>query len=514
MKRFYTASLALLLVVYFYSTFLSAQPLPRFFPCHLPSYYTLLDIPAIKPLADGGYLLSYGYGNPNIHAAAYHADVICTDSAWVPRWNVHYEGRGGLGTLSYGDSTVIWVGQFGNTMKFRTNGAPIWGRVILRPSVVHRTDIVNAHERGGKIVSTGTLLEQGLFGYSSPVQIVMDTSGNILSVDSLVFPGNIYTDTYAADKAPGGTWLLGSTFNGSPGGRYTFLAHLDTSHTITTALKVIPPTDGDLSFLRCLPSGDVMLGGGAWNQQTGEPSGLIARFDSAGNPMWAATIDSLRQVHGFHELPGGDLLVLGTYVDSSRQHFLPALVRISATGTVIWARHTSFDGSGFGPPFAFGPNALAFPVMANCPALVQTDAQFQNSGCPLNSFTAIASPKFISTAPVSVQVWPYSLATSSFNPIVFSSPSYVDSCFAVPVAVEAPEPVSLEVYPNPTNGQVHLNAAQAITCIRVIDALGQEVAQSRPGSSAALLEIPVKGPHWLEIELEDGSHVARMVVRM
>ncbi|MFN8397102.1 MAG: T9SS type A sorting domain-containing protein [Bacteroidia bacterium] len=143
-----------------------------------------------------------------------------------------------------------------------------------------------------------------------------------------------------------------------------------------------------------------------------------------------------------------------------------------------------------------------------------TDSLGMNSQCPTLNLTLTPVPISISLSPMQMQVFPHTMHTVPGDSAILQPHAHIDSCQVVPVGLQPQSAMEVEVFPNPTSGRVSLNATQAIIRILVIDPLGREVARSHPGAPAATMEIPANGPHWLKIELEDGSVLTRKVVKL
>lgn len=516
MRRIFLHSLALLCVLLAFST-LHGQMLPRYFP--IPPGLNLryfVHFAPILPTADGGYLINLSYGGPNLHGPTYDGDLIKTDAALVPQWSHHMSTKTGYGCFTYPDSTLIHFGGIGqvSVQKLDLNGLSVWEKYFERP-IYHGFEIVDVFERSGRLVATGSLTEVDGFGallHEAPVQLVMDTAGNVLSVDSMAIPGKNYIHVSAArGDLSGGTWLFGTAGSSLPGSGIYFIARMDSNLTFLFANEVSMPNNAMINQVIELSNGDLMASGIMGNPQTGGPMAILTRFSPNGSLVWGKGIFELTKVSGIHEFPSGDLLVMGAYQDSLGQNSHSAVVRMTGNGNLAWAKY-SVPSYGVGSPLILSANDWVFPASGDYPMLLQMDSMFQNTNCNSMPFGVSSYPPFITTNPLTMAAYPITLTMATQQATIVQPQFYVDSCAGVLLSVSEPAPDRLTAFPNPSAGRVQIQANGRILRLQAVDALGREVVTCTPGNAATEVELPRSGVYWLRAEMEDGAFVTRRIV--
>lgn len=500
---------------------LPAQMLPRYFHTQVPqAYVEYVDVPEILPTADGGYLVSYGYGSAGFHGILYGNELIKTDGSFQQEWRIQSGNHGGLGCASYADSTLLHFvsGSVTSLYKLRLNGQAIWQRTVSR-GPYFPMDAVHVHTRGNKLIATGSLSEingSGSLLDQSPMQMVLDTAGNILAIDSMAIAGRDLASLLAADDdGAGGTWLLGEAMDIPLTTVSKFIARLDSTGTVTFAQELSSSSSFSLDRISTLPSGGAIAAGTIQHPQSGIATRWLAKFATNGTLQWGATYGGIYRIHGIHELPNGGLLVLSMALVGPAGVPHPLLLRVDGMGNVVWAKRT-VPGSGMGVPLLLGPNDWLFPVLGELPLLLETDSLFTNTGCNSTLDTIPMTPVSITLSPISLNVYPHSLVMVPATPLAVLPPDYVDSCAGVPTAVQPPtvQPSAVEqvtVYPNPSQGRVSVLARERMVHVEAWDALGRKVCSLAPQRNAVEVDLPLPGSYWLGVTLASGATLGRRV---
>ncbi len=396
-------------------------------------------------------------------------------------------------------------------VKLDPNGKLVWSKTYEESSSLAFYDM---HPVSGETeyVLGGIM---GLFSSSANFLLVKtDTSGSVIWANA--YASSYMTGLTAVTEHPGGgTMAVGDLFSpNTPDGAFVIV--VDTSGNLVWSRNF---NAGDLLSAYSVNTnagGKILLGGRVSIALDGK--GLLACIDTAGNPLWVKTVFDAGgpKVHVETVLPlaGGDWAVMGQITDSA------FLLRIDSLGNLIWGRKYSASAfelalapdSGFvfaaeehmfrvdtqgevlwGRSFTSGL-ARRFTGAAHdnnqgnlaagfliSPAdstrdvyLVKVD-DTARSNCYEQNLTVTSVPFFPvldtisltitnvgSSYPVNLQVTPYGTLTNIC----------VDGLGTRNIV--APKAASIEVYPNPTNGLLHIKSPTSGT-VHILDCLGRTI---------------------------------------
>ncbi|MFN8397101.1 MAG: hypothetical protein U0176_20935 [Bacteroidia bacterium] len=294
---------------------LPAQIGTRYYPNQLaPHNYEEALFAPIVPTADGGYLYNVGFGNGGWRSGWYQGELFKLDSSFVPEWRLHIGTHSGVRCFENSDHSIILFGgaTFGNFMtQLQSDGHFSWSKRIDRP-VELLCDILHVFERGDHYIASGVTYSYDAFGYyvyQTPVQLTVDSVGNVLHVDSLSASGRIWTDVSAVDEdSEGGTWMVGETYE-LPSAHKKYVMRLDSNHTVTAAFDI----DGVAALfskqywhkVKALSNGDVLLigAGEVGNSILDIYQPTLARITPSGTVLWAQRLEGAHLPSMFRNCP-------------------------------------------------------------------------------------------------------------------------------------------------------------------------------------------------------------------
>ncbi len=308
----------------------------------------------------------------------------------------------------------------------------------------------------------------------------------------VVFPRNQSprVDGITVEGRRGVQYAYGRNFINS-GGNTTFLIKLDTTK-VHWERQIQPGVndDLDLDHVSLAANGDLLA---LFSTQIYVPAVLpdetiLARFDTAGTLLSARRITAtgrFLRLSSLVELPGGEVVLAGSWRLFAGGTPHPFIVRLNAAGNVVWARRWDLGTS------SGGAGATIIQRASGRYALGVSDGSFVELDASFNACQFVAEPAgAVVATPGALTITPQTLAMTPFTPTFTPEPLLNRSltftravvCTAVGVEEEATaETATFTVWPQPLprGAALHLalpsgwNAAE--TQLTLFSALGQPV---------------------------------------
>jgi hypothetical protein len=269
-----------------------------------------------------------------------------------------------------------------------------------------------------------------------------------------------------------------------PDNQKMMLARLGSGGAVWLKLFDMEPLSYVNEFARdaeVLSDGATLLMGSSWNANI--TAGYIAKVDTTGDLLWCRRYSSPipMGLNSAIELPGGDLLVAGQRSTTS------ILLRLDTDGLIVWEGELPF--------YVQASDIIRTDqgtIVITGPAS-RTELDSMGNACDLVYTTLVTSaPHVPAISPVSVTNSTIAV-TDSASVAETRAPvlGWVPDCIGMG-AQEQVRP-SLTLYPNPTDGWVHLGTpGQVNTSERVVltDAWGRTVLDVTYGAGVDLRDLP------------------------
>ncbi len=312
-------------------------------------------------------------------------------------------------------------------------------------------------------------------------------------------------DGIAVEGRRGVQYAYGRNFINS-GGNTTFLIKLDTTKVYWE--RQIQPgvnDDLDLDHVSLAANGDLLA---LFSTQIYVPAVLpdetiLARFDTAGTLLSARRITAtgrFLRLSSVVELPGGEVVLAGSWRLFAGGTLHPFMVRLNAAGNVVWARRWNLGtSSGSAGATIIRRASGRYALGVSDGSFVELDASF--NACqfmPEPAGAVIATPGSLTITPQTLSMTPFA-PTFTPEPLRNRSLTFTHSvvCTTVGIAEDAAAETSFTTWPQPLprGERLHLalpagwNAAE--TQLMLLSALGQPVWR---GTAAEAVTTPPSLP--------------------
>lgn len=443
------------------------------------------SIASIVPCADSGYLLLPSFSNI----------FIKTDNALNIQWAKKMSNPFPFSWLTqavekdgyyYLVSNVL-SGLVDSTLSvYSTNAA-----------VIYRLDA------GGNLLKTcilaDTVYSQNRYGFQSPSLSV--------SNDGSLYLGGALLPYWAA-----------GTCNREP-----VVAKLDTALNLQWSYIYYINSYCDVRGINLFHDGNIALYGGYSNNTFNCLNFVpyLQKIDTAGNILFAKdyhhSFSTSHTTYQLLELADSALLFSRSYNDIALGHNVAYLDLIGATGNIIHSK--SFDW-----PSPFGIVALRMADAGNGSVqlvrLNNTDTLlFTGVDTSLTTFcNSLPNVIFDSTIVITRSVYsPVNLNYSfifidtiyqPFYPVPYSM---LNGCVAVGIEKPATQD-NVNVFPNPTSGNVTVNSSHLITELKITNAHGQLVYHEKPNDLIFALKLLDKGIYFINITTANERVTKKLLV--
>ncbi|MES2748016.1 MAG: T9SS type A sorting domain-containing protein [Bacteroidota bacterium] len=517
----------LLYLLFSFSTLLNSQTFTRNFPIpQISQAYTLGSTAPIVTTSDGGYILHYSYGYPDLHGGPLFSEIIKTDAAFLPLWKKVLYGSNGKKTFTFGDGSIILSeNAFSqNNISFSiekldANGNSSWRKYDYEvyPNKIDIRDAIQKDNNTIKFAGVKTFNIGQLFGsFSTPVIMDFDLNGNFVQGISLTIPSSTSPGSHTIEsicKEPSGNYYVFTLGLGS----VRHVAKFSPTNTLIWC-KQISFNNYNFSGINStviLSNGDLLIGGSYNNYSLSIATFALMRITSNGTLVWSKTINDYKTViNGVQELSPTEIIVTG----SMYQNYLPRsiVMKVDANGNTVWAKKYS-NAFTISEVFRKASNdwyyaAFSYSLSDGHPFIFNTENN-GNTVCTTEdiSFNFVNNPASLST--VSITVNPLSLLTplSITNSGQTETQSYVDNCLPLAVSDFNPSKKCV-IYPNPSNGLVNISSDNTINKITINTILGQTVNVFYPNSLESNFTIESSGMYLVTVETDFGSQGFKVLI--
>jgi Secretion system C-terminal sorting domain len=513
----------ILLIIVSFSTIVNSQTFTRKFPVTQSTQVFILgNCAPIVPTSDGGYILNYSYGYPDIHGGPIFSEIIKTDANFLPIWKKELWGSNGKKTFAFNDgSTILFENGFSlnsfsfNLEKFGSNGQTIWRKFEYEtyPNKISIQDAVLKDPATIKLVGIKEINFGQYFGYSSqPIIMDFDLNGNYIQGISLSIPtinygsienicketsGNYYvviknlTSRYIAKFSPYNTliWCKNLSFN-----NYYF-------YNINTSIV--------------LNNGDLLIGGSYDNYSSNLETFALVRITTDGNLVWSRTINDFNtSISSLNEITINEIVVTGTIYENHVPRNV--IMKIDGNGNSIWAKKYS-NAFSISEIYQKTTNdwyysAFSYSMTESNPYVFNTENN-GNTTCNKEDITfnfinnpASISPAILTTNSLTI-LTPSSVYTGQSNLQTFEN-----NCIPLLSNSNFNQIKDCKIFPNPSNGQINILSKDLINKITLSDILGQKISEFYPNATASNFIIQNSGIYLITVETEIGNQIFKVII--
>lgn len=457
---------------------MNGQTLNRFLPHPPPTPWSIVygaSAPIVQT-SDSGYLLNYSYGAANWDVAGpKYSEIVKTDSSFVPLWKKELTGINGKRTFTYNDgSSIIYSSGGGGVIleKINQNGQTIWLKKYAR-NYPNKIEINDAILVNGNIKLAGTSMIVNGFGnwtVFSGLLMDIDTSGNIIHADSLVFSnGNSLINVINSD-AQGNYYILAGSY----------ITKINSNNTVAWSILFnnIPLS---LSNVAVLNNGDLLLSGSSYNSTLGSSALFLTRLNSNGGMIWSKNLNYISSASGIWQTSNTNSIFLsGSYRAFYGDPLKEFILNIDENGNPIWMKSYQ-PGFAMSQAFQKKTNEWYFVSYKSAPSIFNTDS-LGNSTCPFSSVTPTFDNFPLGTTAFSIVMYPITFSSVTTTSIPISNQPYIDDCINV-ASINNNEFINqTTIYPNPSNGVINVKSTSIINEVTISNILGEEVYHASPNS--------------------------------
>ena len=523
-----SATLLLLLLSFLSKTY--AQNFYRKFP--IPPdinsrVYNLGESAPITPTSDGGYLLNYNYGYPDLHGGPIYSEIIKTDANFTPLWKKNLWGSNGRKIFTFNDgSSIIYQNGFSlNLFSFRLekidpNGQPIWNKYDFETDP-NKIDIIDGVQKdANNFVLAGVKVSNvsSLFGGQvQPILMEFDNDGNFnrgfkIKKINITNPASQYYGTIEAINKDNSNYvvIIKSSQNSD-----RYIVKLDSSFNIVWSKNInytiiTPHLFKKISILN---NGDILI----LDNYT-DSSGFIAlmKINSNGQLIWYKKVfANYISIKDQKEISSNDFIISGTIDDLNSIRNL--IVKFDTNGNILWSKKY-FSSFMTGEIFEKTPTEWYFTgfnystnISDNHPFLFSIDHNGNNSciveNINLNSYseTVILGDDYFTTEPLTL----LTPLTYTSNPSV--SQSYEDGCISLN-NTNFEKSDNILISPNPSNGIINLNSIELIEKVTITNTIGQNIETYFPNNTNISIAIKNNGIYLLTIQTQKGIRTRKVII--
>lgn len=512
----------ILLTLLSFSTIVISQTFTRKFPItQSTQVYNLGNCAPIVQTSDGGYILNYSYGYPNIHGGPIFSEIIKTDASFLPLWKKELWGSNGKKTFTFVDgSTILFENGFSlnslsfNLEKFDSNGQTIWRKFEYEtyPNKISIQDATLKDLTTIKLAGTKEINVGQFNSTSKPVILDFDLDGNYIQGISLSIPsvnngsiesickeisGNYYvmiknlTSRYIAKFSSSNTliWCKNFSFN-----NYYF-------YNINSSIV--------------LNNGDLLIGGSYNNYSVNKETFALVRITSDGNLVWSKTINNFNtSISSLKEISSNEIVVTGIIYEN----YVPrnVIMKIDSNGNSIWANKYSnaFSISELHQKTTndWYYSAFSYSMTESNPYVFNTENN-GNTTCNKEdiTFNFITNPATLS--PATLITNPLTLLTPSLvNGEQSNIQTFEDNCIPLLSNSSFIRTKDCKIFPNPSNGQINILSKDLINKITISDILGQRINEFYPNLTESNFNIQNSGIYLITVETEIGNQTFKVII--
>lgn len=422
----------------------------------------------ICPTLDGGYVVTFSNAVPNWDVGGpTQSYAIKLDSTFKPLWSKVLKGDNNT-CIALPDSSVLFMG--GKDAKIYLTCDDYAGQTIYDKKIERNflspywlgASIMPIDKGNGNIKAFGNMSNAGLFTTTTTCSFLMDLDsvGNLTHFDTLPYYMTPFNTT---------NYGFPTFFTGDGNGHYyvgikdqdnnQICMKIDANNSVLWQYTLLDTaTSLQVTYAKALANGDVLIGG----KRSYAP--FLIRLSANGTLLWAKNyVNSVSEgiMGKITETPQGEILAVVAYVvyTSSASYSYPLLVKFDANGNVL-SNKTFFRSISL--PYQKSPNDwyyftynpfVSFPSLFNSDSLGNT---FCNDSsvyiAPSINFTVFTQPSYWGFYPVS---------GTSFIPTIDSATitiSWQDTCIYNKYSTEIlPANTLIQAYtifPNPCDNDI------------------------------------------------------------
>ena len=513
----------ILFVIILFSTNVNSQTFTRKFPISQSSQsYNLGSCAPIVQTSDGGYILNYNYGYPDIHGGPIFSEIIKTDATFLPLWKKELWGSNGKKTFVFNDNSLILFenafsfNSFSFSLeKFDGNGQTIWRKYDFEiyPNKITIQDAMLKDINTIKLAGIKEINFGQIFGYSTqPVIMDFDLNGNYIQGISLSIPSINYGGVENICKETSGNYYV---IIRNLTSRY--IAKFNSTNTLIWCknLNLNNYNFYDINSSIVLNNGDLLIGGSYNNYSFNKLTFALVRITMDGNLVWSKTINDFNtSISSLKELSTNEIIVTGTISENYEPRNV--IMKIDGNGNSIWAKKYS-NAFSISELFQKSTNdwyysAFSYSTSENNPFVFNTENN-GNTTCNQEdiTFNFINNPASLSQATIVTNsltlLTPSIINTGQSNPQTFE-----DNCIPLLSNPSFNQIIDCKIFPNPSNGQINISSKNLINKITVNNILGQSVCEFYPNGTDSNFMIQNSGMYIVTVETEIGIQPFKVII--
>lgn len=411
-------------------------------------------------------------------------------------------------------------GNFNSSLvKTNSQGAILWNKYFQNgTSSMNNANVENTAD-GGFIVATSQYVSSGSL-YITNLQ-KFDSNGDTLwtSVYSSVGGSDVLRVKQTTDHG----YIIGGEAKGAANVGTPFLLKTDSAGIIQWYKTYALNGFNDLTWFEITSDGGFVFTGTRNSYSLDSSKVFVVKTDSIGNPFWAKIYDNIDAISASKiiETSNGDLLVTGSWLDSTHTNNDVLAMKVSDTGNMLWSKRYG------GPKYDYGTSLLDLPVSGHIIVgyygtpngaypeiyLIQTDLS-GNSGCNENNLTINSNNLTIQLDTIIITQYhlPYTISSLTYN----SGIAIDQTTFCSTVGTSDFEMVnSINLFPNPAVDFVELSIPDNIkTCqVSIVDNLGNEISTRRLKHSENIITSGMaEGIYYIRVLLDEKPIIKKLII--
>jgi hypothetical protein len=513
----------ILLTIILFSTIVNSQTFTRKFPVtQSTQVYNLGSCAPIVQTSDGGYILNYNYGYPDIHGGPIFSEIIKTDADFLPIWKKELWGSNGKKTFAFNDgSSILFENGFSlnsfsfGLEKFDSNGQTIWikydfdvypNKISIQDAILK--DISTIKLAGIKEINVGQI-----FGYSSqPVLMDFDLDGNYLQGISLSIPSINYGGIESISKETSGNYYVVIRNLTS-----RYIAKFNSTNTLIWCKNFSFNNYyfNNINSSIVLNNGDLLIGGSYNNYSLSLGTFALVRITTDGDLVWSKTINDFNtSISSLKEMSTNEIIVTGTISENYKPRNI--IMKIDGNGNSIWAKKYS-NAFSISELYQKTTNdwyysAFSYSTTESNPYIFNTENN-GNTTCNKEdiTFNFINNPASLSLATLVTSSLTL-LNPSTINTGQSNAQNFEDNCIPLLSNSNFNQIIDCKIFPNPSNGQINISSKNLIKKITVNNILGQRVSEVYPNENNSNFIIQNLGIYLITVETEIGIQTYKVII--
>ncbi|MGP8215915.1 MAG: T9SS type A sorting domain-containing protein [Bacteroidia bacterium] len=492
--------------------------------------------------SDGGYVL--GGVTENYPTGIRRSYVIKTDANGDTLWtSIYGDTCRGSNAQQYindicqsGDGGYLGVGgmivcggittEGGEITRLDLNGNVLWSKTCTHGSpdpypVIQCSD--------GNFIFGGMVTGVGA-GLTDAFLTKIDINGDTLWSRTYGSPGNEWF--YHILQTPDGGYLAAGYSDGFSLGvidtnRNIYLVKTDSNGNLQWSKTYGTHTGNQQCFGHCLqPTTD---GGYIVTGQAGgyfpccanveSDSGIfLMKIDASGNMKWAKYFSG-EFGHAVKQTADKGYIIAGSgnYGDSTGDDVV--LIKTDSLGILQWSRTYGGSGNEDGwlldiandGGYLTGGWTESFGNLAEHIYFVKTDTN-GNSPCNENVTPGVAESvaKFaVSNPATQVMIGP---VTTTFVPLFQRASTIINLCSTVGINQVKNSNEQVNIYPNPSNGNIQVTSSENIDDIQITDLIGRLVYEAKPNNMGAVLHLDNAGMYFITLTSGTTTNTKKVII--